>query len=504
MDGSEVLRMPTMTRAGYTPPREMRPPGPPEREKKPRKRKKKKKKGRNTADAVSIMIVLIAVLIGSATLYIYAQTEPYAQTFSPGTMLGDSPLAGLTPADAAALLAEQTEEALAAWQFEMTYQGRTYLLRAQDVSLGVDAQATLDPLWEIGHSGSMVKRYLDMLSARNTPVSAEPVLTYDMDAVDAMLEKVRADIEREPEDASVEFLPGNSEPFRFTQEIVGLALDTAPLRSRIEASILSLTPSQESLEPEEIAPARYQAEYENATVLRARVTMQLVQDEASATNASLAARSLHGLRIEAGESLSFNEAVGRRTQEAGYVFADEPAYGPNVAGVGGGVCQVSTALYQAALLGGIEVTSRSAAVYPVGYCEMGQEAAVSDQGLDLVIENSTQMPLFLTARVYTENDAHYVEIQLIGEALEERYALVSQPLETMTPTEPVYVRDSEGRYATYTDERVPVLEAMTGYTSLVERVTLDEEGNAIARETISEDEYDPIPQAIYVGVTERE
>ena len=227
--------------------------------------------------------------------------------------------------------------------------------------------------------------------------------------------------------------------------------------------------------------------------------MQLVQDEVSATNASLAARSLHGLRIEAGESLSFNEAVGRRTQEAGYVFADEPAYGPNVAGVGGGVCQVSTALYQAALLGGIEVTSRSAAVYPVGYCEMGQEAAVSDQGLDLVIENSTQMPLFLTARVYTENDAHYVEIQLIGEALEERYALVSQPLETMTPTEPVYVRDSEGRYATYTDERVPVLEAMTGYTSLVERVTLDEEGNAIARETISEDEYDPIPQAIYVG-----
>ena len=76
MDGSEVLRMPTMTRAGYTPPREMRPPGPPEREKKPRKRKKKKKKGRNTAAAVSLVIFLIAVLIGSATLYIYAQTEP--------------------------------------------------------------------------------------------------------------------------------------------------------------------------------------------------------------------------------------------------------------------------------------------------------------------------------------------------------------------------------------------------------------------------------------------
>ena len=71
---------------------------------------------------------------------------------------------------------------------------------------------------------------------------------------------------------------------------------------------------------------------------------------------------------------------------------------------------LSTALYQAALLGGIEVTSRSAAVYPVGYCEMGQEAAVYDQGLDLVIENSTQMPLFLTARVYTENYAHYVDV----------------------------------------------------------------------------------------------
>ena len=75
--------------------------------------------------------------------------------------------------------------------------------------------------------------------------------------------------------------------------------------------------------------------------------------------------------------------------------------------------------------------------------------------------------------------------------------------ETEIPTEPVYVRDREGRYATYTDERVPVGEGGPGYTAVVERVTLDALGNELERETVSTDSYDPIAPTVYVGVTER-
>ena len=85
-----------------------------------------------------------------------------------------------------------------------------------------------------------------------------------------------------------------------------------------------------------------------------------------------------------------------------------------------------------------------------------------------------------------------------------RYALESQILDTQTVTEPVYVRDREGRYATYTDERVPVTSGEPGYSVRVERVTLGAGGEELAREMISEDAYAPVAPAIYVGVTERE
>ena len=163
-----------------------------------------------------------------------------------------------------------------------------------------------------------------------------------------------------------------------------------------------------------------------------------------------------------------------------------------------------TALYQAALLGGVEVVERSAAVRPVAYCGMGQEAAVSGQGIDLVIRNGTATPMFITTRVDTaEDESHILDLQIIGEPIVEKYALVSSPLETENVTEPVYMQDKEGIYATYTDERVPGSDAQPGYSVVVERVTIGEYGSQLAAETISTDEYAAIGPIIYVGIQER-
>ena len=88
--------------------------------------------------------------------------------------------------------------------------------------------------------------------------------------------------------------------------------------------------------------------------------------------------------------------------------------------------------------------------------------------------------------------------------LAARYALESQSRETGTIEEPVYVRDRDGQYATYTDERVPVSDAQPGYAATVERITLYEGGADLARETVSEDTYDALAPVIYVGVNPRE
>lgn len=496
--------MPSLTRAGYVPPRSEPPRAgePPKTQK--GKKKKKKKRGMSGAAVFSLIVLLLAVLVGAATLYVYSATQPYAQAFCPGTLLMGTSLAGQTYEQGEALLGKLTQESVQGWTYTVAVGDSAYTLTAQDVALHVDAARTLEPLWQAGREGGMLTRFLTMRQLEREPVSAVPVIAYSMDVADALLERLALETEREPVSATVTYVPGSSEPFRFTAESVGYAVDTAPVRRAIEASLQALEPGEHALQLTRLEPDVRRAELEAATVLRARIVQEISVDEAMLQNAHQAAQMLAGVRIEPGKTLSFNQVVGSRTEEAGYVQAQEPAYGTDISGVGGGVCQVSTALYRAALLAGLTIEERHAAVRPLDGCGMGQEAAVSGQGLDLIISNDTAYPVFVTARVYTDGNSAFCEVQLIGEALGARYALESQTLDTQTIGEPVYVRDREGRYATYTDERVPVTGGEPGYTVRVERVTLGADGTELARETISEDTYDPVAPAIYVGVTERE
>ena len=213
-----------MTQAGYTPPQKSMPP----KAKSPKKPKKnkKRKKGIGTAGVVSLVIFLIAVLIGSCTLFLYAQTAPYADKFLPNTSISGYALGGLTAQEGAAALAMLTDDAVSAWQYTLTWGECTYTLDGAAVSLAVDTAATLDPLWQIGRGGNMLTRYLAMLSLRGDGQAEKPVLTYDMDAVDAFLADMKADIDCDSVDATVAYVAGNSEPFRFTDEQAGRELET--------------------------------------------------------------------------------------------------------------------------------------------------------------------------------------------------------------------------------------------------------------------------------------
>lgn len=499
--------MPTMTKAGYVPPE---PPKPPKSPKKkappgptPKKKKHKMKRRMSGAAVASLIIFAAAALIGAGTLYVYAKTQPYQNTYLPGTMLMGYPMEGASQEDALALIGQVEENFLAPWQFELSCMNQTYTVHAQDVKLEIDSEATLAPLWEKGREGGMLSRFLAMMALAREPMAALPVLRYDLSFVDGLIERIRDDVACDPVDATVAFHPGSAQPFVFTDEETGYALDASGVKAQIEQALTRLAPGSMTLEPEVIEPAVYRAALENAITMRSRLVVPLSGSREGVHNAALAVAAMNGARIEPGETLSFNQTIGARTAAGGYMEAEEPAYGANAVGVGGGVCQAATLLYRAALEGGIEIAERNTAAYPVTYCGMGQEAAVSDQGLDLVIRNQTDTPLFVMARTYEDDGKTMAEMTLIGEELGVRYALESISRETGMIEEPVYVRDREGRYATYSDEHVPVGEALMGYISVVERVTLDRDGQETARETISENVYEAVPPMIYVGVTDR-
>jgi vancomycin resistance protein YoaR len=114
-------------------------------------------------------------------------------------------------------------------------------------------------------------------------------------------------------------------------------------------------------------------------------------------NIKLAAHLIDGTITLPGESFSFNETVGRRTLKKGFQKAGVYINGQHDTGIGGGICQVSTTLYNSVLLANLPIERRSNHSLPVPYVPLGQDATVDYGNLDLVFKNSYPTPIAITS-----------------------------------------------------------------------------------------------------------
>lgn len=112
-------------------------------------------------------------------------------------------------------------------------------------------------------------------------------------------------------------------------------------------------------------------------------------------NIRLASKTINGTILMPGERFSFNQRVGQRTIDRGFKVAGVYKNGKHDVGIGGGICQVSTTLYNAAVFADLKIPVRSNHSLPVPYVPLGRDATVDYGNRDLVIENSTQAPIAL-------------------------------------------------------------------------------------------------------------
>ncbi len=112
-------------------------------------------------------------------------------------------------------------------------------------------------------------------------------------------------------------------------------------------------------------------------------------------NIALAARGVNNVLLWPGESFSFNDTVGPRTPERGYLPAPIFLLGAQVMDYGGGVCQVASTVYNAALNAGLRIDERHAHTRPVHYVPEGHDATVAYPYLDLRFSNTREGPLIV-------------------------------------------------------------------------------------------------------------
>lgn len=210
-------------------------------------------------------------------------------------------------------------------------------------------------------------------------------------------------------------------------------------------------------------------------------------DAARVKNLRLACEALNGYVVKAGETFSFNLALGPCTTNKGYQTA--PTYiGSTASTLGGGISQISSALYCGALKAGLQVTQRHAHAYAVDYTPLGFDAAVTYGSQDLQFVNTTEDPI----RIMVSTDGSNVTVQLLGTIAEDAPVytteLKNQTLAIYNPNtvyQPMHYDNQQG----YTDGHV-LQQGISGYEIAAYVHTYDAvTGELISSALVSTDSY---------------
>ena len=209
-------------------------------------------------------------------------------------------------------------------------------------------------------------------------------------------------------------------------------------------------------------------------------------DAAREKNLLLACEALNGYVVKAGETFSFNLALGPCTTNKGYQTA--PTYlGSTASTLGGGISQISSALYCGVLQAGLQVTQRHSHAYAVDYTLLGFDAAVSYGSQDLQFVNTTAEPI----RILLSTDGTNVTVQLLGTAAEDapiyKTELKNQILAIYNPNtvyQPMHQNNQQG----YTDGHV-LQQGISGYEVATYLHTYDSTGALVSSTLISTDSY---------------
>lgn len=158
-------------------------------------------------------------------------------------------------------------------------------------------------------------------------------------------------------------------------------------------------------------------------------------------NVTLATRSIDGVVIQPGQVFSFNRAVGSWTADRGYRKAPVSYDGELVRSWGGGVCQASTTLYNAALLAGLEIVERHRHHWPARYAPVGRDAAVAYSDIDLSFRNNLSRPV----RIRGEIEGDSLVYRVLSSARPSGRVTVDTHLRSVTrPTQVIHDHTASG------------------------------------------------------------
>ncbi len=441
---------------------------------------------------VGIMIIIANVLFLSLLSAVISLVILYNDTIYNNIYVESIDVSGLTVIEAANKVEEELRESNLQNELILRHKEKTWSFDPKDVELKYDFRKAINEAYFIGRKGNYIHRLSRIIELFKEPEDISIKSSINMYKVNEILKSLEKEINIMPIDATMIRKEGR---FIIKEGNKGYVLDKEATSLKIQETIMNMSyfkPVEIDLIVNEITPKTTSEMLGNIQDLLGGYSTKFNSSITGRSyNIALSAKSIDGTLLLPEEIFSFNEIVGPRTTSNGYRVAPVIFEGEIVDGIGGGVCQVSSTIYNSVLKSELEIVERTNHSIPSTYVPKGLDATVSYGVLDFKFKNSTDYPIYLESFIR----GNEIFVNLYGKKNINREVRFKSVVNSIIKRDTEVVHDPD----MYEGEEIVRKKGRNGYKVATYKI-IYENGKKVSEEKITSDYYRPSKRVIVRGV----
>ena len=363
-------------------------------------------------------------------------------------------------------------------------------VKFEDLGLSITADLALQEAYDISRKGSIHNKVVTKMAAAKG-INFELSQKWDDQKLKDSLDRTLGELSSPATDASFEIT--NQNTMTIHSERVGSTYDAEGLILLLKGITIYKPIPEIKVALKEQLPnlTAAQLEGQKITGLLASYTTRFDPSQSARTeNVRIAAKAMDMAIVKPGDTLSFNQIVGERTVEGGYKDAYIIVNGQFVPGLAGGICQVSSTLYNTGLLANLSVTQRTNHDLAISYVPLGRDATVAYPNLDLKFNNNSGGYLL----VRTRTSSNTVTVDLYGKVKPGQEVIISNTTESIIHPEEQRLVDETLAHGV----SIVKQEGQSGYIVKSVRI-VKMNGKAVSTEPLKQSVYKALPKIFAVG-----
>ncbi|MCK5128554.1 MAG: VanW family protein [Clostridiales bacterium] len=434
-------------------------------------RKKQNGSGGNFGWLLLALFVVATGIIGAISI-----RNLYSENIADGVLIDNIDISGMTKEEAHKIVEEASQEKLENISVTFTYEDKSWHFGAEELQATINIDDIVDQAYETGHQGNFIERFKAQQDIKSLGAAIDLSITINKIALVDALSDVRREINNPMVEASIDFDPTDydffedkktpdvdmsREMFTIKEGSIGYEMDYDSALQQLNDALAKGWNADIEVTAKLTHPQLTAAELEEATTLifhsSSKISAKNKENINRNSNIAKAIGHYKGLAVYPGETISYNEILGERTLEDGWLEAPTITREKIlVDALGGGICQASTTIFNAAFMSGAKIIDRGPHSWPAYYLDFGygMDAMVNWGTDDFIFINDSDYPIFFNTYFWydTYGKPGYIDVDVYtmpqkdedGNRLHIRPEWVKE--EDTPPGEPIIREDTENEF----------------------------------------------------------